>query len=144
MFTTQFFLSVLGATVAGYAVGAIWYSPLLFMNAYLKVLGKDTTDHEANKKEFARVMIYGFLNTGATAFALAVILMLLSPSTFLGYFYIVLFICFSFVVTTKFSDLIYASAGHHWERSAQILFLINSGYYIFSFGAMTVAFWFLR
>lgn len=144
MFPTQFFISVLVATLAGYTAGMLWFSARLFMNPWLKALGKTEADLSANKKEVPRIMLYGFLNTAATAFALGVILELVTTPTLLAYLQVAFFVCFSFVVTTKFNDLIYASREPHWSRQPQILFLVNVGYYIFSFTAMALAFWMVR
>ena len=144
MFTTQFILSIGAATIAGYAVGALWYSPFLFLKPWRKALGKTDVDLESNKKEMPRIMVYGFLNTIATAFALGIILEIIGVRTLVEYLYVALFVCFSFIVTTKFNDLIYESREPHWSKEPQILFLISIGYYIALFLAMALAFWSLR
>jgi len=38
------FLAILVAAIASMALGALWYSPLLFGNAWLQELGKDADD----------------------------------------------------------------------------------------------------
>lgn len=144
LFTTQFLLAVLGTAVAGYIANILWFSPTLFGNPYNKALGKTVGSFSANKKEKLRIRLYGFLNTAAMAFPLCGIIELIDVTTLLGYLQVAFFICFSFVITTKFNDLIYASHEPHWSRQPQILFLINSGYYVLSFGVMAFAFWVLR
>lgn len=143
MFTTQFLLSVLGAAAAGHIAGMLWFSPVLFLNPWKKALGKTDADMASNKKEMPRIALYGFLNTFAMAFALGGITELLTPTSLLQYLQIAFFICFSFVITTKFNDLIYTSKEPHWSRQPQILFLINVGYYVLSFTAMALVFWLL-
>ena len=144
MFSTQFMLSVLVATLAGYTAGMLWFSARLFMNPWLKALGKTKNNLVTNKKEVPKIMVYGFINTAATAYALGVILWFIPAPTLLIYLQITLFLCFSFIVTTKFNDLIYSSNEPHWSKQPQVLFLVNSGYYVFSFSAMALAFWFMR
>ena len=144
MFSTQFMLSFLVATLAGYTAGMLWFSARLFMNPWLKALGKTKDDLSSNKKEVPRIMAYGFINTAAMAYALGAILWLVPSPTLITYIQVALFLCFSFIITTKFNDLIYASHEPHWSKKPQILFLVNSGYYIFSFSAMALAFWFTK
>lgn len=144
MFSTQFLLSVLGATVLGYIAGAIWFSPTLFLIPWKKALGKTDTEFPANKKGMLRIVLYGFLNTGAMALALGVMLEVTFATTLLEHLQMAFFLCFSFIVTAKFNDLIYTSSAPHWSRQPQILFLVNVGYYVFSFTAMAFAFWMLR
>lgn len=141
MFTTHFLLLVLGAGVTGYVAGAIWFSPALFMKPWREALGK--TDSEI-KSVMPRVMLYGFINTLATAFALAVLIELTGVETLVQYFQIVFFALFAFVATTKFNDLIYSSREPHWSRKPQILFLVNLGYYIFSYSFITLVLWFAK
>jgi hypothetical protein len=139
MFDAHFFIIVLSAAVAGYAAGSIWFSPLLFMKSWMYALGKTK---EATVEQMPRVMTYGFINTLGIAFALAVLIELTGVATLAQYFQIVFFILFAFIATTKFNDLIYASHEPHWTRKPQILFLVNLGYYIFSYSIMTLVLWF--
>ena len=139
MFDTHFFFIVLSAAVAGYIVGGIWFSPLLFMKPWMYALGKT---EKATMAQMPRVMTYGFINTLGIAFALAVLIELTSVVTLGQYFQVVFFALFAFVATTKFNDLIYASHEPHWARKPQILFLVNLGYYIFSYSIMTLVLWF--
>lgn len=144
MFDTHFFVVVGSAGVLGYLVGMVWFSPQLFMRPWIRALKRTDAEIAAGKKELPRTMIYGFLNTLATAFALAVLVELTGVETLAQYFQIVFFALFAFVATTKFNDLIYASSEPAWSRNPQILFLINVGYYIASFSAMTLVLWFAK
>ena len=137
-------LAVLGSAVAGYIVGMLWFSPILFLNPWMKVVGKKEGAPETAKKEMPRIMVYGFFNTAAVAFALCGIIELIDVSTLVGYLQVALFLCFSFVITTKFNDMLYTPNTPHWSREPQLLFLINAGYYILAFTAMATTFWFLR
>lgn len=144
MFDTHFLFMVGGAGILGYLSGMVWFSPQLFMRPWTRALGKTEADVAAGKKELPRTMIYGFLNTLATAFALAVLIELTGVATLTQYFQIVFFALFAFIATTKFNDLIYASSEPAWSRNPQTLFLINLGYYILSFSVMTLVLWFAK
>ncbi len=60
--------SVLVAALAGWVVGAVWYSPALFAKPWLKALGKRQGD---NKGGAGKAMGIGFLVTLLTAYVLA-------------------------------------------------------------------------
>ncbi len=50
--------------------------------------------------------------------------------------------CFGFIITTKFSDLIYTNTPPFWGRRAQTVFLVDSVYYIAITAIITSAlFW---
>ena len=66
------FLAVVIAAVAGMAIGAIWYSPVLFSNAWMKENGV-TKESLKGKNPFAP-MIFSFLITIVMAFNLAMFL----------------------------------------------------------------------
>lgn len=138
MFDNHFLTIILCAGVAAYIVGALWFSPVLFMKPWREALGKTDADI---KVSMPRVMLYGFINTLATAFALAVLIELTEVATLTQYFQVVFFALFAFVATTKFNDLIYSSQEPHWSRKPQILFLINLGYYISSYSAVALVLW---
>lgn len=59
--------AVLAATVAGYALGALWYSPLLFGNSWMKLQGLKEEDL---KSGWAKAMIITFITTFLTAFVM--------------------------------------------------------------------------
>ena len=125
---------VLVATIAGYLIGWAWYSPLLWQKPWMAARGDDGSDWEEHgKKEMPKIMAYGFVNTLLIVFTIAVFLALLGVSTFVEAVQIALLMCFGFVVTVKFNDLLYTSIPPHWVKRAQTLFIIDSGYLIVLF-----------
>lgn len=70
-------LAVIVATVAGYLLGAIWYSNALFGNAWQKIQGLNEEDL---KKGFAPAMIITFITTFLTAFVVAAFIVSLQAS----------------------------------------------------------------
>lgn len=136
--------SVLVATLAAYFLGWLWYSKILFQKPWMESLGKTDADWDDRaKKEMPRTMLYGFLVTMVMAYGIAVFLEIIAPETLVGAIQVGLLLCFSFVVTTKFMDLIYESKEPHWSRKPQQLFLISVGYQIVSFLIMTVIIWYM-
>jgi hypothetical protein len=135
-------LAVFIAALVGYFVGWTWYSPLLWQKPWMAALGKTQTEwDEVGKKEMPKTIAYGFATTLAISFALAVFLNVIGVSTLLEAVQLGLLLCFSFVVTTKFTDMIYASPPPHWGRRAQQLFLIDAGYQILLFILLSAIIW---
>jgi magnesium-transporting ATPase (P-type) len=87
-------------------------------------------------------MFFGFMVVFITTYALAVILAVINPTSLMSALQISIFLCFAFVVTTKFSELIYESREPHWSKRPQMLFLISCGYQIGHFVIATVVIWF--
>lgn len=137
-------VAVLVASVAAYIVGWLWYSKVLFQKPWMESLGKTDADWEQNgKKDMPKVMLYGFLVTVVVAYGIAVFLAITEPKSLMEAMQVALLICFSFIVTTKFSDLIYESKEPHWSRRPQQLFFISTGYQVVSFLVMTAIIWYM-
>jgi hypothetical protein len=138
----QSFFTPLGiflATSSGFLVGALWYSPLLFMKAWL--YGEGVTKESIPKRTplyLAQTMGYSFIAHGALALVLAVLLDVLSVATLKVAVSLGLLMTFGFIVTTRFIDMVYTVEGKHWERRSQIKFLVSAGYYLVSVAVMTV------
>jgi len=135
-------LAVIIASVAAYLFGWLWYSPVLFGNTWMNLLGKSKEAMAKAKSDMARTMTYGFIITMVTAYGIAVFLALLSPISLLNALQMGILLCFSFVVTTKFTELIYESSEPHWSKRPQELFFIGVGYQVGSFMLMTALIWY--
>ncbi|KKW06568.1 MAG: hypothetical protein UY42_C0030G0006 [Parcubacteria group bacterium GW2011_GWA2_49_16] len=138
MLTFTQLLPILAAAIAGYAVAALWYSPALFMKPWMRGVHKTEANLLANKKEMSRIMVYSFFVSFATAFGLSTFLALLDIHTVIESLQIAILIAFAFVITAKFSDMLYISREPHWSRVPQQLFLIEAGYAVASLSAMAV------
>ncbi len=132
-------LHIFIATVAGFLVGAVWYSPVLFMKAWLKGEGV-SKEHlpKRTKLYLFQVNLYSFIAHGAIASVLAIIFDVLSVRSLTLAVSLGLLITFGFVVTTRFIDMVYNPQGKHYEMQSQIKFLVNSGYYLFVVTVMSV------
>ena len=124
-------LSIFIATCAGFFVGALWYSPVLFMKAWMKGEGI-TKEHlpKRSKLYLFQVNLYSFVAHGAIASVLAVIFELLAIPSLFAAGSLGLLLSFGFIVTTRFVDMIYTTSGNHYEAKSQIRFLVSSGYYL--------------
>lgn len=71
--------AILVAVVAGQAVGALWYSPLLFANAWMKAIGTTLEKLKANPSKMPFVV--SWITGIVLAITLAVVLRMLGGTT---------------------------------------------------------------
>lgn len=119
------------ATVAAFIVGALWYSPLLFMKAWLR--GEGMTKDQLPKRTtsyMVQINLYSFVAHAALASVLAVIFNILSVTSLKVAVSLGLLLAFGFIVAPRFIDMIYTTQGKHYEAKSQIKFLVASGYYL--------------
>ncbi|MDO8481739.1 MAG: DUF1761 domain-containing protein [bacterium] len=134
--------AVLVAAVVAYLAGWAWYSPILWQKPWMESLGKTDADWgEKAKKDMPRTIAYGFLTTLAISFSMAVFMEIANVDSFLNALQIGMLVCFGFLVTTKFSDMIYEYPAPNWGKLAQQLFLIEAGYQIVLFGILSSVIW---
>ena len=142
MFTLIHPWAVLVAAVVAYLIGWAWYSPLLWQKPWMAARGDMGENWEADgKKEMPKVIAYGFLNTLAMSFAIAVALVLTGAETLMQSLQVALLLCFGLVVPVKFNDLLYTAHPPHWGRRAQTLFLVETGYLVVLFAVVAAIIW---
>ncbi len=73
--------AVLVGIVASMIIGALWYSPVLFGNTWLKLIGK--TKDEISQSEGNSAMLVSILPTGLSVIFLALILAFVNATTIL-------------------------------------------------------------
>jgi len=137
--------NIIIATIAGFLVGMVWFSPVVFMKAWLKGegLSKEGVPKRTNLY-MIQINLYSLVAHGAIASVLAVIFDLLSVSSLTLAVSLALLITFGFVVTTRFIDMVYTMKGKHYEEQSQIKFLVNSGYYLVVVSVMAVTLFLAR
>lgn len=135
MFTLFNLEIVLTASVLGFIAGSVWYSPKLFMKAWLFSHDKDENSLMGTPKNMKSVMLYSFLSIMALSFTVLSMFNIVDglPKDFYSYFGFGMLLCFGFVITTKFTEMIYSLNGPHYGKKSQMLFLIDSGYYVVLF-----------
>jgi hypothetical protein len=137
-------ISIIVASIAAFAFGALWYmSPI--GKPWLKA--KVWVDQENPKWRTGSYMakMYGtsFVLTILLAYVLQVFLTLFEVRTLMEYLYVVWLLCFGFVITTKFNDLIYTNTPPFWGKRAQIVFLTEGGYYIGMFTVIGIVLYYI-
>jgi len=116
-------LAVFVGAIAAFAVGALWYSPMLFSNAWIKELGlkKDFMSGDKAKADMPKVFATDFALTVVLGIGIAMLLNLLfvhglwngvALGAFVGLFY-------SSVTT---------AINYTFEKRSLKLFAINAGY----------------
>ena len=109
-------LAILVATVAGFALGGLWYGPL-FGDAWLSALGKTADQIQPSPTPF----IISFFTALITAIVLAMFISALNISTLGGGVVIGLLVGIGFIATAMASDSAFGDTGVN-------LWLIQSGY----------------
>lgn len=123
--------TILIAAVFGFLLGSIWYSPYMFMKAWL--MGQGITPKELPKRGILymiQINVYSFIAHTALASVLALMFDLLQINSLKVAVSLGLLLTFGFIVTTHFIDMIYSVRGEHWRRENQVKFLVVSGYYL--------------
>lgn len=67
------YLVVLGVAVAGFVLGSLWYSPLLFAKAWMKEMGLTPQDCQGGKSKMVRMLGSTFVLTFISTAVLAVL-----------------------------------------------------------------------
>ncbi len=127
------------ATLFGFMFGAIWYSPKVFLHAWL--MGNKMTKDEVPKRSAlytAQINVYSFLAHGCMATVLALLFEIIQVSSYKVAVSLGLLIALGFVVTVQFIEMVYAPKGVHYEKSSQIKFLVASGYYLGTIAIMSL------
>jgi hypothetical protein len=125
------FLALFVAAIASFALGALWYSPVLFGKAWQKTLG--FTDESLAKSNMALIFGSSFVLIFLMDFGLAIILQGHASrdiNAFSGFIYGLLIGVF-FIATSYGINMIY-------QRKSFLLWAIDSGYQV-SYLAMTGA-----
>ena len=141
-------IGILVAAIAGYVIGILWYSPVLFMKPWLAGLGKTQEEfvkpqEHRTKRYGLSLMVYTFTVTVVVAFVLDLLIKLTGVTTFLEILQISMLLAFGFIVTTKFTDMLYTLDKPFWSIQAQKLFFVNVGYYIAMFLVMGTVLYYL-
>ncbi len=133
------------ATLAAFIFGALWYSPLLFLNAWIK--GKGLKPGELPKRTTRYILQtqgYSFVAHGCMAAVLAVIFDITQVETLKVALSLGALLAFGFTTTTHFVALVYTMEGNHYDKKNQINFLIMSLYYVVAIVIMSAVLFFVR
>jgi len=131
-------LHVIVAAGSGFLVGAVWYSPLLFLRVWLSVEG--VSSQNAPKRTTLYIVqthLYSFVAHVALTAVLAILFDLLAVSTFIIALTLGLLLTFGFIITVLFTQMVYTPTGNHYDKKAQIKFLVSAGHYLVTIGVIS-------
>jgi hypothetical protein len=119
------YLSVFVTAIIAFFIGALWYSPILFGNAWLKLINVkiDKKAIEKRNKSMWKTMIGGFLTTFVLVFMTDLFLNFLNIVKFSQGLTVGFLIWSGFLATTMFNIVLY-------EQKPVKLYLINSMHYL--------------
>lgn len=127
-------IAVLVATLAGFAVGAVWYSQAVMGKPWMKAVG--LKDKDTKNASMAEPMIIGFLTVLVTAIGLGVLVQPLALTTALQGATFGILIALAFITTNKVMSALF-------EQRSKSLIWINLGGDVLALGIMgaIVAVW---
>jgi hypothetical protein len=131
---------VFGATLLAYIFGALWYSPLLFQKAWL--YGNKITKKDIPKRDrmyIFQISLYSFIAHACISSVLAVMFDLLLVNSLKVAVSLGLLLTFSFIVTTRYIDMLYTAEDTHSSKVPQVKFLVQAGYYLVAISIISAA-----
>ena len=118
------YLAILVVSIVSFIIGMLWYSPLLFGNVWVKLMGFNEEDiKKAKEKGMAKNMIVVFISVLVMTYVLAYLIDLLAYSdagsgAILGFI-----IWLGFLATSMLGSVL-------WEGKPAALYLINTSHYL--------------
>ena len=118
------YLAVFAAAVVGMALGALWYSPVLFGKTWMSLTGlSEETLTKAKEKGMAKSYLIGFIGTLIMSYVLAHITSYASATTFLEGSLAGFWIWLGFIAPVALGTVL-------WEGKPVKLYILNTSYYL--------------
>ncbi len=120
------------AAVAQFAIGMLWYSPVLFGNLWMKLakMGPDPKEPmRETQKKMMKALGTNFIMSLVTAYVLAHFIILFGITTVQSGMFLAFWTWIGFYATTALGD-------HMYSKNPTQLLLINTGYRLVSIVAM--------
>ena len=123
------YFAVVVATVASMMVGSLWYSPILFANPWLRLIGK--TSEELKEKGYGQVPAYSTAIVSAliVAYVMALVIEATESTTLADGIIVALWLWLGFVATTSLLAVVF-------DGRPIRLWAINMGNHLVSFVLM--------
>ncbi len=132
MFETYMnYLVVLAAAVASMVVGFLWYSPLLFGNPWMKLMGYTQKSMQKAKKRMGMMYGLSFVATLLTGYVFTLFVKTIPTLTLLEGVYLACMVWLGFVAPVQSTEVLFG--GKSWK-----LFSINTGYQLASLVVMGI------
>jgi len=125
-------LAVLACAVAGMVAGFVWYSPMLFANPWMVLMGYDPNDKAKIaelQKSAGPSYAMSFVASILTAFVLGKIIAVSGTAGAIDGLKIGLVVWLGFVTTVQFTNALFS-------RQRNKLYMINTGYQLVCYVAM--------
>jgi hypothetical protein len=119
------YLAILACGVVYMIVGAFWYSPIIFGNLWLKVMGKSQEELKSMRKGVWKSYLISFLGALVMAFVLSHIIDYAKADTIIEGLQCGLWVWIGFVITTSLGGVLF-------EGRPRGLYFIYNGYQLVS------------
>jgi hypothetical protein len=125
-------LPIISATVFACFFGFLWYSPVLFLNVWIKANGltKDKLPKRSNMY-MASISVYSLIAHGAMCSVLALLFEIVQVTTLKMALSVGGLVALGFIVATRYIEMLYTLEGTHYARPQQIKFFVTAGYFLF-------------
>lgn len=127
--------AVVIATIVAIAIGFTWYSPLLFGNTWMKLMGIQKPDKMDNK--MLSLMGLGMLSSLFNVFMLNVVYIMLDPSTLTELLTHSFILWLTFIVPLQAGEIA-------WGGKPFLLTVINGAYWLVMLLATAAVLWFMN
>ena len=118
------YVAVFGAAVVSIIIGSLWYSPLLFGNAWMKSAGVSAKDiNKAKKKGMGKIYLSAFIASLLMAFILANFARFVTSNSFVDGVGLGFWIWLGFVAPILLGSVL-------WEGKPFNFYAINSLYWL--------------
>lgn len=124
MFDVNFW-AVLVATVVSMVLGGLWYSPLLFGNVWMNMMGIKKPDMKGKESQMIQGYLAGFLSALVTNTILAIVISLTGMAGISGGIVVAFLVWFGFVATYSFGSVL-------WESRSPSIWVLNNAYNLIS------------
>ena len=131
------FLAVIISALVAFIIGGLWYSPILFGNAWMKSSGMIEKDIKKQKsKGMGKMYFIGFLMALVTAYILSHFVQYVGVSTFYDALELACWIWLGFIAPISLGVVL-------WEGKSFKFYLINVAYNLVSLALMAeiLTFW---
>lgn len=125
------YVAIIVAALANMAIGWLWYSPLLFGKAWIKMVGFSKKDVRKMKKRAGPAMVGGLITSFIVAYILAHFIAVMGASTMELAAQLAFWLWVGFIATVQFGMVL-------WENKPLKLWLLNASYWLVSMLVMAV------
>ena len=129
------YLAILLVSIAVFAISAVWYSPLMFGNTWMKIMGGDRytkAEISAMQKKMMPMYFVQFVLTLVTMYVLSALVHWVGMASSVG---IAFFMWLGFIMPTTVSSVMWGMTDKKWwckqiaiMTGAQLVVMIIAGY----------------